>query len=153
MLNASPFLYDILPQPVITVQMSPSIEHEGVVIQVQVLEILCKITQSSFWVSLREMTHQTNPCPTPTPPTSKRTLQLASVVLLLLLLCEGLLQPADLLLILGSRAPPVLQLRSHTAQVLLQGGNVPLPFRRGCLHGMPQDENLTVETRYIDQIY
>lgn len=70
------------------------------------------------------------------------TLQLVGGVFLLLLLCEGLLQPTDLLLVLGGRAPPVLQLGSHAAQIGLQGSDLTLPLRRGCLHGVPQNENL-----------
>lgn len=70
-------------------------------------------------------------------------MQLVSSGLLLLLLREGLLQSTDLLLVLGGRVPPVLQLCAHTAQVGLQGSNLSLPLRCGCLHGVPQDEDLT----------
>lgn len=74
------------------------------------------------------------------------TLQLAGRVLLLLLLSKGLLQPADLLLVLGRRAPPMLQLRAHAAQVRLQGGDLALTLGCGSLHGVSQDENLTAGT-------
>lgn len=80
------------------------------------------------------------------------TLQLVGAVVLLLLLCEGLLQPTNLLLVFGGRAPPVLQLRPHAAQVGLQGRDLPLPLRCGCLHGVPQDKNLMAETQSISDI-
>lgn len=66
-----------------------------------------------------------------------------------LLLREGLLQPADLLLVLGRRAPPVVQLWAHAAQVGLQGGNLALTLRRGGLHGVPQDENLMADEQSV----
>lgn len=79
------------------------------------------------------------------------TLQLGGRALLLLLLCEGLLQPADLLLVLGGRVSPVLQLRSYAAKVGLQGSNLALTLQRGSLHGIPQDENLAAETQSVDR--
>lgn len=75
------------------------------------------------------------------------TLQLAGGALLLLLLREGLLQPADLLLVLGCRAPPVVQLGAHAAEVGLQGGDLALPLQRGSLHGVPQDKDLKAEAQ------
>lgn len=74
-----------------------------------------------------------------------RTLQLTGSALLLLLLSEGVLQPADLLLVFGSRALPVLQLGAHSAQVRLQGGELALALSRGRLHGVSQDDDLRQE--------
>lgn len=76
-------------------------------------------------------------------------MQLGGGAVVLLLLREGLLQPADLLLVLGGRAPPVVQLRAHAAQVGLQGGDLALALQRGGLHGVPQDKNLRAEAQSV----
>lgn len=81
------------------------------------------------------------------------TLQLGGSVLLLLLLREGLLQPADFLLVLCSRAPPVVQLGSDDAQVSLQGGYLLLILSGGRIHGMLQDKNLTFVLKSVSQSF